>query len=551
MITGSYNSDVASETSLAQMGIWIDQCHSFHRDCWSVGQRFMPRRLLHIECATGRTKVRLIEDHQGRHAYWAALSYVWGGDQRLKTTLGSIANMKAGFGVELLPQTLQDAVTVCRSLSLEYLWVDALCIIQDDPNDLVRELASMPLIYTEAWVTISASTATNVSEGFLQQRCYSHTGTPISLPYLAEDGLGTGEVVFVMDPCNVPIMRDEPINERAWTYQERRLSPRILDFKYNKVVLYCYTDKRCQGDGSSLSWSQSEMDQEYRLYRPCPSGHSLLGWHGIVDEYATRMLRFPSDKLLALSALADLHGRRTGHTYLAGLWKESLIEDLCWCNGSKKLLPRPTEYRAPSWSWSAIDISRPTSVDDHNIYHLVKNFSKNSRTEILESVVEQEPPDTTFGKIHAGFLKLQAPVLRAKWKYRGDGVAIMNLGGSISAKVFQDAKEVRWSDGELVQVLAVLVLQKKEPNEEEERLERRRKRELRSWQDYIDRRDVPLVKLKGKKTRGKVTHRGLMLVEDPPGTYRRIGLFEWRMNRDDGRHRRLYARFRVRRITIV
>jgi hypothetical protein len=504
MIDQGYNADVASKSSLRQMSQWLEECHSSHDLCRQEWSSFVPQRLLHIELGTEIATVRLVEKSEKLPIKWAALSYVWGGDQKLKTTVGTITDMKAGIERERLPQTLQDAITVCRALGLEFLWVDALCIVQDDPEDLRRELASMPQIYQRAWVTISASAAARVTDGFLLKRCYSHTATPVSLPYLADDGLDTDRVVLVGKSSDICLSQNDPINERAWTYQERRLSPRMLDFSHKQVILYCHTHKLCQGDGSITGWSTNH-DNEIKLpghiqqrirYKPISRFHGSINWHDMVNGYVTRKLSFPSDKLTALSALASLYRERTGYTYLAGLWEESLINDLCWGTGQNKLFPRPKEYRAPSWSWAAIDVVAPFLYGRswaYDIYSETMGIAAQPQAKVMDVGMRQEPPNTTFGKIYAGLLTLEAPVLWTKLRHRGQWLDSTHFRLGVYYAYFEaDTKD----DGQLeengIASLAVLA--------------------------------VLLRRLVFDGDTG-VSYQGLILVETLDGMYRRIGLF--------------------------
>jgi hypothetical protein len=179
---------------------------------------FTPTRLLHIELGNNHLSACLVDNLPERNIKWAALSYVWGEDQVAKTTSSSLSAMKTSISVETLPQTLKDALVVCRKLSLEYLWVDCLCIVQDDRDDLTRELANMPKIYQQAWVTISASTAHSTSEGFLHDRAIASkdTGTT-SLPYLANDGVHIGEVIVGDTYSDATTLNSTlPIHRRAW-----------------------------------------------------------------------------------------------------------------------------------------------------------------------------------------------------------------------------------------------------------------------------------------------------------------------------------------------
>jgi len=511
----SYNADVATESSLAQMSDWLTECHSSHTLCRQEHVEFAPHRLLQIAAAKDEVTVRLTEHWQGVGVKWAALSYVWGGDQSFKSTIASVAGLKAGFGVNSLPQTLKDAVAVCRGLSLEFLWVDSLCIIQDDPKDVARELASMPQIYRRAWVTISASTAAGVSDGFLQRRCYVHRSAygdaqiPISLRYLAKNSSSRGEVIFLRNPCD---RKEEPINNRAWTYQERHLSPRVLDFKCNQVVLYCFTNKRCEGGGSLLEWYKDpNVHMENRLCSPYSNFRTITRWHEVVDDYTKRSLSFPLDKLTALSAIADLYKDYTGHTYLAGLWKETLIYDLCWSSPGN-LPPRPVEYRAPSWSWAAVDRG-PILSSTEKVYFLREAHFYTKLALVVDVSIEQNPPDTTFGKIYDGFLTITAPVKWTECHHDDRRSSSTILKHPSDARVSWDASLPDGYVDANVSVLAVLLMRR----------------------DYY----------------AFTHHCGLALVPASPGKYRRVGFLSHGFDEHAEENIRFYSSFEPQTITII
>ena len=102
---------------------------------------------------------------------YLALSYLWGGDQRVKFTAQHERRLKDGVPRTEFPMTIQDTFKVCRLLNISYVWVDALCIRQDDDGqDFREESERMDQIYGSATITLIAAKAQGVQEGFLMPR---------------------------------------------------------------------------------------------------------------------------------------------------------------------------------------------------------------------------------------------------------------------------------------------------------------------------------------------------------------------------------------------
>lgn len=171
------DTDVQSERAFLQAKKWIKECFSAHRFCADIRTGFTPTRLLEVD-GKDDSRIRLVELENGPICKWASLSYVWGGPQETRTTRTTLSKHLEGIEMDILPQTLLDAIKVCRKLDIPYLWVDALCIVQDDTIDLLRELASMPKIYQEGYITIEASRAEGVQAGFLGKTVYSFDSFP-------------------------------------------------------------------------------------------------------------------------------------------------------------------------------------------------------------------------------------------------------------------------------------------------------------------------------------------------------------------------------------
>lgn len=184
-------------------------------------------RLLRIRKSGGEYYITLVTNIDGTKIDYVALSYCWGGDQVHKMTSHRLKETSCVITFIELPKTIQDAVTVTNSLGYSYLWVDSLCIIQDDETDKTTEIAKMPLIYSNAIVTIAAAAAHSTSVGFLGQRQIS---APVIEGIQIEDEQGkihTGGIVE-LDGSDPEIL---PLETRAWALQEAFLSARVLEYR--------------------------------------------------------------------------------------------------------------------------------------------------------------------------------------------------------------------------------------------------------------------------------------------------------------------------------
>jgi hypothetical protein len=157
-----------------------------------------------------------------------------------------------------LQATLKDAIVVCTKLDIRYLWVDALCIMQDDLDEMEVEIAQMSRIYQNSTLTAAAARAASVDEGFLQPR----TGTDIpnstfELPFQCSRPAALGSVTLLKVPTG-----PEPLDTRGWTLQERLLAPRTLEFGSLLTRFFCQHNPRGFTDGWSLGPGNSESLQD-------------------------------------------------------------------------------------------------------------------------------------------------------------------------------------------------------------------------------------------------------------------------------------------------
>jgi hypothetical protein len=251
--------DHLSEDSLIFVNACLRSCIENHGFCRQTGGS-LPARLLDVGTRDDG-RIRLIEtiEYTGSPEY-IALSYCWGNSVATMTTRASLEQMKTGIEVSELPQTYIDAVLFTRELGIQYLWIDALCVIQDSFEDWERESTIMGGIYAGARLTIAASSITAAVQPFLRRD--DPAGSPASQgqqEIFSERIYDNGDSVLVnarlipesgvhwkwqdnSDPRSVP----EPLSRRGWTLQERLLATRLLSISETELQWTCQQTVICE-----------------------------------------------------------------------------------------------------------------------------------------------------------------------------------------------------------------------------------------------------------------------------------------------------------------
>jgi len=165
---------------------WIQSCNLNHPHCRISNLPLLPTRVLDVGCSNSYDNIKLVLN-QGQSAQYVALSYCWGGEEGMvRTTTSSITAWTQAIPWDRLPKTFQDAITITRELEIRYLWIDALCIVQDDIQDWETESANMANIYSNSYLTIAATAAPDSFTGlFLDRWTSAGDKTGIRLPIQA------------------------------------------------------------------------------------------------------------------------------------------------------------------------------------------------------------------------------------------------------------------------------------------------------------------------------------------------------------------------------
>ncbi|PIG82480.1 hypothetical protein AARAC_005766 [Aspergillus arachidicola] len=364
-------------------------------------------RLIDVGSEASGDLVKLVEMGGEIRGHYVTLSYCWGGDSSFATTRSNVASKKEGIFLHDLPQTFHDAILMTRALHIKYLWIDRLCIYQDGSQDWEKESANMGSIYANAYLCLSATGATNSTEGLVPFR---KARPRVRLPHTRNNRRGHVEACLLPTLSEILKLRsllleEEPLSDRAWAFQERLFSRRSLVFASDKVYFMCETEFISE-DGIELI----DMPKTYTAghpYKLITSGgrHSPVKseivrahWRALVWLYSRRSLTFPSDKLPAISGIAKEYSKAMGSAYVAGLWRDFLVEELTW--QSMVQCRAVSEYRAPSWSWASVD-------------GCVGRFSK--QVEPIASALDLKVDidgENPYGRVRSGWIKIEAPLLR-------------------------------------------------------------------------------------------------------------------------------------------
>lgn len=254
--------------------------------------------LLKVDRVNQHSSIRLVElMPEERHQY-LALSYCWGPKAQRKTLTRATRAEFMGDGIRLeeLDATIQDAVSVTRELGYLYLWIDALCIIQDDDDLRAGELGRMDDIYNNASITIVAARASSVSDGFLTPRQPAGASAPDKVFKVAckrpneQLNMVDDWVILVPEEEEHWETPKEPWESRAWTVQEDLLSRRQLRFGAKQTSWVCYCSQKPYKDfdgwfGSDLQEARASRLLDKRVERLGGSCSSLT-WSSPSTKHA-------------------------------------------------------------------------------------------------------------------------------------------------------------------------------------------------------------------------------------------------------------------------
>jgi hypothetical protein len=375
-----------------------------------------PTRLLQVQPFKPSPKAYLRQTAQiPKEARYTTLSHCWGQYMPVKLQKSTLQAFLDGLDVDGLPLTFQQAIMLTKSLGIEYIWIDSLCIIQDDENDWANECTRMTSVYMNSFINIGANAAGDSRGGLFQQRSWKSVN-PLSvhLTYIPT-GWHPQRVALWPNPGIGALLDDAPLGDRRWVVQERLLASRTIHFLKHKVVWEC---DECQASETDVTGKLEDYYFSGRSYLAVPAAPGngaanritqfLYTWSDIVDLYSTGKLSVATDKLVALSGVARyMYENRQDNRalqYYAGHWSQDFELQLTWSASSFSTGSRSQTYVAPSWSWASYNgkVSFPRPYRETSLAQLIS--------------IETFPQSDPFGAVSAdfrGYVRFRGPLCRA------------------------------------------------------------------------------------------------------------------------------------------
>lgn len=392
---------------------WVQTCIRDHT-CGGSRTLELPTRLIALGGFAEPAKLidtDMIDETQ--NCRYVALSHCLGTRQPHSVTTKENVSMD----LDVLEQTFKDAITVTRALGHQYLWIDTLCIIQDDESDWQKECSRMDTVFSNALVTIAALDALDAFAGFLRPRELPEA-CEIACQVSLSGSDGLAENIFVSRRSrfdhsqNRLEQRHYPLGKRAWCLQEQLLSTRTLNFSKFHISFECRlhqcSDIPLQGLLTPLRKETGLLLAKYKYLPPPPTSAQtnaeeviLSNFHAAVEEYSARSISFRKDRLPGLSGLARRFYQCQQDDYLAGIWRRGLLRSLCWetvYRDHEKYRSGSQGYVAPSWSWASVNTKVQSSGIDASFRPAAELVAAST------TLMGSDP----FGQVSAGEITMRA-----------------------------------------------------------------------------------------------------------------------------------------------
>ncbi|GJN68897.1 hypothetical protein PLICBS_002942 [Purpureocillium lilacinum] len=337
-------SSATRQSPIPRIREWLDTCNGQHHNhCSGDRPSDVPTwRPVYLIDTVERCLVRAKPTDR-----YTALSYVWGvatrrdGPGGVAQLLSSNADaLQLGLADADIPKTILDAIWLSKKLGIRHLWVDRLCITQDDEADKADHIEHMAYVFANAYLTIVAAYG-DVDTGLLPLDPRRPTRTAKGGPREHND-----------------LLLSSRWNTRGWTLQELLYSRRAVFFFEDSVTWECHCDLWQGSPTGVLKAMRGKRNECNNRLSSAAFGFQHAPWPDL-DEYArvamdysSRRVTLVDDTLAAFSGITHVLSRVFAGGFVYGMPLMFLDVALLWrpqATIRRRALTRPPFL--PSWSW--------------------------------------------------------------------------------------------------------------------------------------------------------------------------------------------------------
>ncbi len=449
--TAYVDSQPESDPMISQFLQWMTFCNEKHtrKRCMPSNPQ-LPLRVIDVGSFDG-TKEPFLSVGEGRKGIYVTLSYRWGSGMHYKMTTTSLESMKARMTMSDLPKTMHDAIRITRRFGTQYIWIDALCIIQNSKDDWQAQSALMYQIYSDSWLNISADRAQNADMGFLQQRGILPIRSCVIPNSLAEGCSSSRLAILPQLPHQTDQYLEGPFS-RGWIFQERLFSRRVLHFGHFENAWQCHGGRATERMPLIKAVAGRELhDHRIDVHQDFPPGLQLAkcydeqiwwclrDWYREVALFSYTNFTNETDKFPAIAGLAKVYQMwlKGQSQYFAGIWGVDFPSGLAWRNASVRgavspnmtlasesrrrgrhfaindlnagrLHPHEDGYIAPSFSWASVTFPIHYDFKSKPEFDTCGRRSIGSIAKALTLVeVNVEHQGNAFGQVLNGWIKVR------------------------------------------------------------------------------------------------------------------------------------------------